>query len=110
MCVITIFRVYRLYINVYTHTNTDTQTCILSFKYIYCLALKNVHTDSRSNSQDGVLRWSVQLHRMNFQVNFRKSHHIFDQFDASIKSYIKMFAAAGLLDPSNPGRVKYKCT
>ena len=33
------------------------------------------------------------------QENFRKSHEILDQFDKSIKSYIKMFDAAGLLGP-----------
>ena len=30
-------------------------------------------------------------------VNFRKSHEILDNFDKSIKSYIKMFEAADLL-------------
>ena len=33
------------------------------------------------------------------QENFRKSHEILAQFDKSIKSYIKMFDATGLLDP-----------
>ena len=31
------------------------------------------------------------------QVNCRKIYEILDQFDKSIKSYIKMFEAAGLL-------------
>ena len=48
-----------------------------------------------------------------FQVNFRKSHEILDQFHKSIKSYIKMFEAAGLLDPLPPpptssGRVNHQ--
>ena len=34
------------------------------------------------------------------KVNFKKSHEILDQFDKSIKSYTKMFEAAGLLVPS----------
>ena len=34
-----------------------------------------------------------------FQVNFRKSHEILDEFLKSIKHYIKMFEAAGLLAP-----------
>ena len=41
-------------------------------------------------------------------VNFRKSHKIIDQFDKSIKSYIKMFDAAGLLGPSaQVGLIKF---
>ena len=40
------------------------------------------------------------------QVNFRKSHEILDQFDKSIKSYIKMFKATDLLGCPVPGRVK----
>ena len=42
------------------------------------------------------------------QVNFRKSHEISDQFDKSIKSYIKMFEAASLLAPRPkcPSRIK----
>ena len=36
------------------------------------------------------------------EVSFRKSHGILDQFDKSIKSYIKMFEAAGLLCPPPP--------
>ena len=41
------------------------------------------------------------------QENFRKSHEILDQFDESIKSYIKLFEAGSLLSPSSgPGRVK----
>ena len=31
---------------------------------------------------------------------------MFDQFDKSVKVYIKMFDAAGLLAPSSQGRVK----
>ena len=37
------------------------------------------------------------------QVNFRKIHKILDQFDESIKSYIKIFEGA---EPPSPGRVK----
>ena len=33
------------------------------------------------------------------QVNFRKKHEILDQLNKSIKSYIKMFDAAGQLGP-----------
>ena len=40
------------------------------------------------------------------QVNLRKNHEILDQCGRSIKSYIKMFEAAGLLAPPSPGRVK----
>ena len=41
-------------------------------------------------------------------VNFRKSHEIIDQFDKSIKRYIKMFEAAGLLSPSaHVGLIKF---
>ena len=36
------------------------------------------------------------------QVNFRKSHEILDQFDKSIKRYIKMFETTGLLAPPLP--------
>ena len=36
------------------------------------------------------------------QENFRKSHEILDQFDKSIKRYIKMFETTGLLAPPLP--------
>ena len=36
------------------------------------------------------------------QVNFRKSHETLDQFDKSIKHYIKMFETASLLAPPSP--------
>ena len=36
------------------------------------------------------------------QLNFRKSHEILDQFDKSIKRYIKMFETTGLLAPPLP--------
>ena len=37
-----------------------------------------------------------------FPGTFRKSLKILDQFDKSIKSYIKMFKAAGLLASPQP--------
>ena len=39
------------------------------------------------------------------KVNFRKNHESLDQFDKSVKSYIKMFEVAALLAlPSSQGR------
>ena len=44
-----------------------------------------------------------------FLSKFRRSHEILDHFDKSIKSYVKILEAAGLLDPLHPlspGRLK----
>ena len=37
--------------------------------------------------------------------NWQNFHEIFDQFDKSVKIYVKIFDTAGLLASSNPGRV-----
>ena len=46
------------------------------------------------------------------QVNFRGSHEILEQFDKSIKSYIKMFKAAGLrgIDFQNNFIATFSCS
>ena len=66
------------------------------------LLLKN---DDDSNNWLKLLKKKI-LTKLS-QKKVRKSHEILDQFDKTIKIYIKMFEAAGLLGlPSSPGRVK----
>ena len=95
-----------------TENNSKKLIIILQYKKIFqkinhfdhCIKIYRIFSFTRVTF---IKKWwrqqlLTEITKTNFliklsHVNFRKSHEILDQFGKSVKSYIKMFEAAGLL-------------
>ena len=79
----------------------------IASKYIEFSILQKLPLLKSDGVSNNWLEWINRKLIKFSQVNFRKSHEILDQLHKSIRSYIKIFEAGGLLVPP-PAKVGLK--